>query len=325
MVAAPVPGAPLVFKEDLGPPKGRYGQRIKARLTALISSLHKELFEDKKPLRADPAKNFHSWSTLEGPAAEAKKVVDAMFGSQYGGAAAKPAMTHAGGNLIDQWEDELAVNAGKTAKKLKKKAADKVRYLINSNCDDINAEHSAVPSRPAEKAILQPIVKSFVSTPAKVQTMLDLDIGWEGAQLSGIVYLQRFKSTDPDVVKAKEANRVQMWELFHTCIHEYLHTLAHPDFNAYAESFLTAGDETRYHTLIEGFCDFFTLTVRSTLNPAAVQAGVEGPYANGNPPPVVHPGVYPSHEQAEQVVGIVGVKNAQRAYFDGKTQLIGKP
>ncbi|MGI9064265.1 MAG: hypothetical protein ACR2FQ_10710 [Pseudonocardiaceae bacterium] len=74
--------------------------------------------------------------------------------------------------------------------------------------------------------------------------MLEFDIGWERAQLSGIVYLQRFKSTNPDAAKAKEANRVQMWELFHTCIHEYLHTLAHSDFNAYAESFLNAGDET---------------------------------------------------------------------------------
>jgi len=36
------------------------------------------------------------------PAAEAKKAVNGMFGSQYGGPAAKPAMTHAGGNLIDQ-------------------------------------------------------------------------------------------------------------------------------------------------------------------------------------------------------------------------------
>ena len=325
MVAAPVPGAPLVFKNDLGPPKGTYGKRIRKRLDALVKALHKSLFEDKKPLRADPAKNFHSWARLEAPALEAQKVVDAMFASQYGGPGAKPPLTHAGGNLIDQWEDEVAINAAKTAPKKKKKAADKAWYLINANCADINAEHSAVPSRATEKGILKPIVAQLVNTKAKVQKMLDLDIGWEGAQLDGIVYLQRFKSTDPDAAAAKEANRVQMWELFHTCIHEYLHTLAHGDFNAYAESFRAAGDETRYNTLTEGFCDFFTLTVRSTLNPAAVQAGVEGPYANGKPPPVVDPGVYPSHRQAEQLVGIVGIKNAQRAYFAGQTALIGKP
>jgi peptidoglycan hydrolase-like protein with peptidoglycan-binding domain len=322
MVPAPVLGAPRAFQEDLGPPKGKYGPRIHAHLYKIINAFHKQLFEDKKPLRADPAKNFHSWSTLEAPAKAAQSVVDKVFGSQYG---VKAALTHGGGNFIDQWEDEVATDAGMTAAEMKDKAAEKIRYLINSNCDKINAEHSAVPSRAAEKAILDPIVANFVSDAAKVQQLLDLDIGWEGAALNGVVYLQRFKSTNPEAGKAKEANRVQMWKLFNTCIHEYLHTLAHPQFNAFAQTFRDAGDETRYNTLAEGFCDFFTLTVRSTVTPSTVQAEVEGPYANGNAPPLVHPGVYPSQARAEQVVSIVGIKNAQRAYFGGRTELIGKP
>ena len=325
MVAAPRPGASLTFKEDLGAPKGKYGPRIEAALRSTIKSFHKSLFAERKPLRAAPAKNFHSWAVLEAPAAAARDVVDAMYGSQYGGAGAKPAMTHAGGNLIDQWEDELAINAGLTAAQKKAKATEKIWYLINSNLTDISIEHSAIPSRAAEKAILTPIVESFVSSGAKVQGLLDLDIGWEGAQLQGKVYLQRFKSAEKDAAKAKEANRVQMWELFHTCIHEYLHTLAHKDFNTWARSFETAGDETRYNTLVEGFCDFFTLNVRSTLAPATVQVQVEGPYANGKPPAAVSPGVYPSHQQAEQMVSIVGISNAQRGYFAGDTKLMGKP
>ena len=149
-------------------------------------------------------------------------------------------------------------------------------------------------------------------------------IGWEGAQLNGTVYLQRFKSTKPDKDQAKEADRVQMWELFHTCIHEYIHTLAHADYQTWAQKFADAGDSTRYNTLIEGFCDFFTLNVRSTLAPnAALVKQIEGPYANGNPIPAVSSGVYPSHAQAEQVVSIVGIKNAQAAYFRGDTKRMG--
>lgn len=325
MVPAPTVGGPSTFTEDLGPPKGKYGPRMLARLTTVITDLHKELFQDKQPLRADPAKNFHDWSVLEAPALAAKKVVDALYSSNYGGPAAKPPMTHAGGNLIDQWEDEVAANSVMTPTQKKDKARGKVWYLINSNCEVINTEHSAVPSAATEKSLLTPIVETFVSDAAKVQTMLDLDIGWEGAQLEGKVYLQRFKSTDPNAGKAKEANRVQMWELFHTCIHEYLHTLAHGNFNTWAQTFMATGDVTRYNTLTEGFCDFFTLNVRKTVAPAAVQAMVEGPYANGKPPPVVRPGVYPSHAQAEQVVSIVGIKNAQRAYFGGETKLMGGP
>jgi peptidoglycan hydrolase-like protein with peptidoglycan-binding domain len=325
LVPAPVAGAPSTFQEDLGPPKGKYGPRMEAQLKGLIKAFHKELFSDKLPLRANPAANFFTWSALEAPALAAKNVVDKVYGSNYGGAAAKPPLTKAGGNLIDQWTDEVATNAGLTAAQKKAKAVDKVWYLINSNCDAINNEHSAVPSAAAETAILTPIVQRLVATAADVQTLLDLDIGWEGAQLSGKVYLQRFKSTDADAAKAKEANRVHMWDLFETCIHEYIHTLAHPDYNVWAEHFRLAGDVTRYNTLTEGFCDFFTLNVRKDAALPAVQALVEGPYANGNPPAPDASGVYPSNVQAEQVVSIVGIRNAQAAYFGGKTRLMGSP
>jgi peptidoglycan hydrolase-like protein with peptidoglycan-binding domain len=325
LVPAPVAGAPSTFKDDLGPPKGNYGPRIQSRLASIIAAFHKTLFEDKEPLRADPGKNFYSWSMLEAPAEAAKGVVDNLYGSNYGGAGAKPPMTYAGGNLIDQWTDEIAANAGLTAPQKQDKAREKVWYLINSNCKTINAEHSAVPSAVAEKAILSPIVDSLVSTATEVQTLLDLDIGWKGAQLDGKVYLQRFKSTESDAAKAKEANRAKMWDLFQTCIHEYIHTLAHRDFNIWAQTFKSAGDDTRYNTLTEGFCDFFTLNVRKTVVPATVQAKVEGPFVNGNPPAPDKSGVYPSNVQAEQVVSIVGIKNAQAAYFGGKTRLLGSP
>ncbi len=58
---------------------------------------------------------------------------------------------------------------------------------------------------------------------------------------------------------------------------------------------------------------------------ATIAATVEGPYANGNPPAPDRSARYPSNEQAEQVVSIVGLKNAQAAYFGGKTKLMGLP
>lgn len=303
-----------------------YGDEIRDALTTMIASFHKELYEDKVGLRADPAKNFHDWSVIEGPPKASKQVTDQLYGSNYGGAAAFPAMTHAGGNLVDQWTDEESRNSLLTDSQKKAKARDKIEYLINSNCDAVNTKHGAVPSNATEQGILTPIIDSFVSDKTKVQTMLDLDIGWEGAQLEGVVYLQRYKSQNPDKDKAKEENRVQMWGLFQTCIHEYIHTLAHKDYKDWADTFKTAGDTTRYHTLIEGFCDFFTLNVRKAMTiDAAIAAQVEGLYANGNPPASDNSGVYPSHAQAEQVVSVVGIKNAQAGYFGGKVQLMGAP
>jgi hypothetical protein len=94
----------------------------------------------------------------------------------------------------------------------------------------------------------------------------------------------------------------------------------------WAARYHAANDNTRYNTLVEGFCDFFTLNVRThmTLDPA-LAATIEGPYANGNVPAPNQSAVYPSNKQAEQVVSIVGIKNAQRAYFGGETQLMGSP
>jgi hypothetical protein len=313
-----VGGGATTFQDDVGGAK--YGDEMRAHLQAEIDSLHKDLYEDKEPLRADPKKNFHEWSTLEGPAAGATDVTDAVYGSYIPGAP-PPAMSQAAGNFVDQWEDELTVNAGLSDADKLKKARDKVWYLINSNSTAVNEKHSAVPTDPAETAILTPIVETFINDKTKVQRMLDLDIGWEGAQLAGIVYLQRYKQ-DTDA-----KNRAQLWGLFHTCIHEYLHSCAHADFQAYALGFKRRGDSTRYNTLIEGFCDFFTENVRTTVAVTPqLKAKVEGPYHDAAAPvPVIDPDVYPSIAQAEQVVSIAGIRNASSAYFRGEVDKIGGP
>jgi hypothetical protein len=197
-----------------------------------------------------------------------------------------------------------------------------VEYLIDSQCTDINREHSAVPSAATERRDLAPVITSFVDTPAKVQILNEIDIGWPGTQRGGQISLQRFRSQNADPAAAREENRVRLWRLFHTSIHEYLHLLAHPAYRTWAQTL----DRSRKHTLMEGFCDFFTLNVRSALAPTPPMiADIEGPYANGNPPPSLSPGVYPSHAQAEQVVSIVGIHNAQAAYFRGQVAAMGGP
>jgi peptidoglycan hydrolase-like protein with peptidoglycan-binding domain len=324
MVAKPgVGGMPATFVETT-PDGAKYGDEMTARLTALIAGFHKRLYEDKKPLRADPAKNLFDWSVMEGPPKASKTVVDTLYASNYGGAAAFPAMTHAGGNLIDNWDDQESKQALLGPAQKKVQAQQGVEYLIEANCREVNDKHSAVPSNAKEKAILAPIIQSFIDTPDKIETLLNIDTGWGGMQQGGHVFLQRFNSQNPDKDKAKEENRVRMWGLFQTCIHEYIHTLAHPTYQAWAQSFYQKGDNTRYNTLIEGFCDFFTLNVRKamTIDPAT-QAVIEGPFSNGNPQPPDTSGVYPSNAQAEQVVSIVGIKNAQAGYFGGKTKLMG--
>jgi peptidoglycan hydrolase-like protein with peptidoglycan-binding domain len=308
-----VGGKASTFQEVVGGKK--YGDEISQSLTEMIKAMHKHLYEDKEPLRKDPAKNFHDWNVLEKTAEASKVVTDDLYGSYAKG----PAMTVAKGNFVDQWEDELARNKALKPPELKRKARGKVEYLIASNCSEINQAHSAVPSDVKERAILSPIIDSFVDSPGKVQSLLDLEIGWKGAQLQGVVYLQRYKHS-----KAAD-NRFQLWQLFHTCIHEYIHSLADGNYQTYADTFRKKGDETRYNTLIEGMDDFFTENVRKTIKvDDNLRKKVEGPYYDPKEAaPVVDPPAYPSKAEAEQVVSIVGIRNAQAAYFKGEIKLIG--
>jgi hypothetical protein len=294
-----------------------YSDEIKKSLDTIIPRFHKELHTDVAPLRADPKKNFHKDNDLEGAANVGKEVTDELYGDLNKGPVFKMDV-----NLIDQWKDEEDNQKLLSDSDKEDKARALVKYFIDANCNDINSKYNASPSEKKETKALKAVINSFVDSKAKIQTLLDIDTGWEGAQSGGMQYLQLYK--DPD----NETNRQRMWELFHVSIHEYIHTLAHADYNKWANGL--GGSEE--HTLIEGFCDFFTLNVRakfpeSTLKP--FQEQVEGSFYDAANPQAIPKaeslvGVYGSNEEAERMVGIIGIKNAQLGYFKGNVDLMGE-
>jgi Putative peptidoglycan binding domain len=295
----------------------KYGDEVKRALKSEIARMHKELFEDVVKLRDNPKENFYDWKSLEAASDAAKQVVDGVYGSNY---KAVPALSHHAGSFVDQWEDEVASQKQLDAKGRLEKAVTCIGYLLNNNIVEVNKAHGASPDGDKEKTILAPIVHQLAIE--HQQQLLENEMGWQAAQVNKSVFVQRFKSTNVDKTKAKEEDRLQMWKVFQTCIHEYIHFTAHPRFAAWVAQF--SADDPRRSTLAEGFCDFFTINVRSVLVAnVALCAKVEGPYANGNPPPPNVVGMYDSHAQAEQVVSISGIKNAQAAYFEGKIELIG--
>lgn len=304
--------AGMTFKAADGP---AYAKEIKAGLKVEIARLHKELYASKKAQRKDPAKNFHKDSNLEGAANAGKDATDKVYGELAKGPAFKM-----GTNLIDQWKDQEDSFKTMAAGDKKDLAEALVNYLIDANLGDINKKYNATPSDTEEAKALAPVIESFINTKAKVKTLNEIDTGWEGAQLDGIQYLQVFK--DP----SKEENRKRLWTLFHVSIHEYIHTLAHKDYRKWAAKLGGAQD----HTLSEGFCDFFTLNVRSKFPASSLKSikkDVEGDFYDSTKdvPDVgsLDVGVYDSNEEAERMVGIIGVRNAQLGYFQGKTKLMG--
>ena len=292
-----------------------YVKEIKEGLGSRIASLHDEVYASQKDKRKAPAKNFHKAQNLEGAANAGKKVTDEVYGDLAKGPEFKM-----GTNLIDQWKNEEDSLQKLSDADKKTKAKYLVEYLIESDLRDINMKYNASSSDAEVAKLLAPVIDSFIDTDTKVKLLNEIDIGWPGAQANGVQYLQIFK--DPK----KEANRLRLWSIFHTSIHEYLHSLAHPTF----KSWVKQSNYDQGHALSEGFCDFFTLNVRAKFPPAnlkSVQKEVEGDYFNANKPVPdlgkLDVGVYGAHEQAERMVGVIGIRNAQLGYFQGLTRLMG--
>lgn len=231
-------------------------------------------------------------------AVQAKEIQDLQDVSKKGGAAGAAADKELAG--IARW---------------------RVQKIVNSNKDinTINAEHGAVVSRPAEKAIVAAVVEDIAK--ARASELREIHKGWSASADPNTreVFLQLFKSSD-----AAE-NRQFMWRTFQTLVHEYIHTLNHSRFRAYSQK-LSGTEPAKSHALREGATEYLTKVVLSTVNygDKGLRKQVEGPYHDptvAEPAPVY--GGYAQAVEAEQVAGLVGASNFFAAYFLGDIELIG--
>lgn len=287
---------------------GDYEARIRARMQEIIDQFHAD-FQQKETQRSQPD-SLHEWNDIETVAAASKRETDRVFGSYSTG----PAFQE-GVNLFDAWEEESdAINNDPSYADFI--SNDLAEYLLNNYMNAINEEHGAVASRSPERDILENVKSDFLASHR--QELLDIQVAWPGLADEGRVSIQLFKGADD------AANRDFMWEQFATIIHEYIHTLEHPDHVSYRGGM----DEQRGGlTLREGMCDYFTKMVWDTVAfTPALRQEVEGPYHDASAEhPVSDPGFYASTTEAERAVGIVGVRNAMAAFFLGRVDLIGGP
>ena len=116
-----------------------------------------------------------------------------------------------------------------------------------------------------------------------------------------------------------------LWKSFQTIIHEYLHTITHPNYSAVAASLGGAQESI----LIEGGTSLFTDDVWNTLWPDEIRANdelranVEGArhlFDASVIPPISH---YHQIAQARDIRTRVGEDNMRSAYFLGHTELLG--
>ena len=147
----------------------------------------------------------------------------------------------------------------------------------------------------------------------------------------GIVSLQRWRVADQPGEAAGHGQRHHFWDVFQTMIHEYLHTLTHQRYEAYAQT-LPGGDAgVQYNTLIEGMTSAMTAivwaNVASRVGQRALSELVEGTdlyvdEATSKAACPVIPARYPSYHQAMELITIVGPRNVFAAYLLGEVDLI---
>jgi len=316
-------GKATEFHEDVG--KGPYVDRLRAAVNAAIDVQYAALGAGKAEAHADPSKLF-DMKDITGMATSAQAVTDAVFGSYAAGKVLDA------DRVKDRWATEeqriATLEKHRTAGGKKGRDASsehrkmilwRVQKIINemASIHALNEEHGAVVSRAPEAAYIEQ-VKAEVAA-AREHDLLEIQKGWPGGadERADLIYVQLFKSADA------EENRTSMWIQFQTTIHEYLHTLTH---GRYVDHVNNLKDRAKAHALREGMTAFLTEVVWSTVNVAdpALRAAVEGPFHTpGTPGKIPALESYDAAKEAEQLVGLVGARNAYAAYFLGHVELIG--
>jgi peptidoglycan hydrolase-like protein with peptidoglycan-binding domain len=306
----PVTGLPPAFVPFIVG-KGKYEDRLRTAVDNEIVSQYNSMGKGREALHAD-AKNLYDWAQVEGIANESKASVDKEFGEYKKG----PAL-HKGVNIFDAWKDKVnQLTAGGKAKE-DSSAEWRVEKILTGDdaIKQLDQEHGAIQTRAAEGVIVDKIKADLVKKYRK--ELIETHKGWPGYAANGKIFIQLFKE------RTDAANKDNMWDFYQTFIHEYIHTLEHPDHVAYR----AAMDQQKGgFTLREGVTDYFTKVVWNGITiDDALRKKIEGPLNDPMNKVSVKPlNTYNESENAEKLAGVVGVRNVAAAFFLGKVELIGK-
>jgi hypothetical protein len=306
-----------------------YEAKIRALLPRMVDAYYAETVTNR------PART-HTLAEFEAIGNVSKDETDAVFGQFYS-AAAHPAFVadtpRRRGNLHDAFAETERELRRMSRPQRRQMARALLFYFFQSNSRirRINRAHGASPrfdnrSRPQnqEARILASIADDFTSTPTRVRRLNEIDRGWDASARGREVYVQLFEPTDT------AEDRLLLWDMFQTLIHEYMHTLSQRRYSDYAESF--GNNSNEYNTLIEGVDCLLSEIVWEHVQPrvgdATLRQQVEGPtYAALPAIDVPHPSMrrYPSYTEALRLADLVGIHAVYAAYFLGLVDRIGGP
>lgn len=288
---------------------GTYETRLDTLVRALVDDQYERLARGKAE-RHKRESNLFGWTQLEAVAAESKAATDAVFGKF-----AKGPPLRRGAGIHDAWKTK--VRQLRDPDQRESAAHWRVTKLLTGSQDvaELDREHGAIQSRGPERAIVDRVRQGIIDD--KFDELIEIHKAWPGFADKGQVNIQRF--TEPGI----EANRDAMWRLFHTVVHEYLHTLEHSRHRAYREKL---EEQAGNKTLREGVVEYFTHTVLDAVTyNDRLRTAVEGPdfHEDGVEHPIPGYRGYPERANAEKLAGVVGARNVIAAFFLGDVEKIG--
>ncbi|MDX6663806.1 MAG: hypothetical protein QOG68_12, partial [Solirubrobacteraceae bacterium] len=330
------PAGSHTFRPTLPGEARTYEQKLRDELPHLVQRHYDGLVAGRgRTEHADPART-HTLVEFERIGNAAKQETDNAFGAFYSAAAHPPLRAdrpRRRGNVHDQFAETERSLARMGPDQRRGVARDLLAYFFQS--DDwvrrLNHDHDAAPQfdsagRPHndEARALDAAAADFVRSAANVTKLDEIERNWpaEARPETREVFFQVFREPTP------ERDRLLLWDVFQTFIHEYLHTLAHERYRHFADTFGSNSNEN--NTLIEGVDSLLTEIVWSGIEPRvndpALRTLVEGPTNAALPPVrVPHAGQqrYPSYTEALRLVDLVGIQNLYAAYFLGLVDRIG--
>ncbi len=324
-------GALPTFSRTIATNPDPYELRIQNRLNQAITGLYNSLVASRPPRTAA---NMMSTADVDRLAQRAKVVTDTVYGRYSTG----PAMAF-GVNIFDQFVQRQSAIAASTTN-ADQAANWRVLKLLNGDdiIKNIDREHGAVQTRTTEWGLIAgvtgfptqpPGVLDYDASPPHVTTgivgtrraeLLDIHRNWPASAGGGQIFLQMYLGA------TNAANRNIMYRTFATIIHEYIHTLEHPNHVTYRSSL---PEQRGGFVLREGMTDYLAKIVWDNLSfDATLRSAIEDRFQDPANPlghPIPAPPRYDEWTNAERTVGIVGIRNAMAAFFLGRTDLIGGP
>lgn len=273
----------------------------------------------------------------EGAGRAAKQSVDAVFGSIASAATLTTAQETARGafqftadvNLLDA--SDPAVRPPD--------ARDLSEWISETDGDARTAQqdHGFNPRRTTqgEPLFFDTLITEFIAqgnnhTDLERYDLFGFAFALEGPRVlsqTALVGTPDFSDTPGSGGAPSEAERRMRWTTWETLVHEYIHTLAHPGFNAASQG---------NRILTEGFCETFTKAVllhggglaraKADADPAMRQEIEGGDFPDFAPRFVsdYSAGEYADYvTQAEKIAAEVGMQALQAAFFLGHVEAIG--